>query len=332
VDYDEKTKEMGVYSILNEYGPLWEEMIDDEKGNYDYLMYSDIEYRNPSVKKEIKKWSKWYYETAAFDGVRLDAVKHINPQFYGEWLDYIRQEINPNLFAVGEYWAPGNIPLLLKYIEATGERMSLFDASLHHNLYTASKTGRKYDLTQIFSDCLVSVKPHLAVTIVANHDTQPLQTLEAPIDDWFKPLAYALTLLREAGYPCVFYPDLYGATYLDENEPEGDPIILKKVPELKNLLLARKQYAHGPQKDYFDFPSCIGWTREGVNELENSGCAVIISNGNEGFKNMEVGKQHAGKTFVDLLKKHPAEVMINEDGWGEFFVRAASVSVWVCKS
>jgi alpha-amylase len=54
------------------------------------------------------------------------------------------------------------------------------------------------------------------VTLVGNHDTQPLQALEAPVESWFQPLAYALVLLRESGVPCVFYPDLYGARYTDK--------------------------------------------------------------------------------------------------------------------
>lgn len=44
------------------------------------------------------------------------------------------------------------------------------------------------------------------MTLVANHDTQPLQALEAPVEPWFKPLAYALILLRENGVPSVFIP------------------------------------------------------------------------------------------------------------------------------
>jgi hypothetical protein len=40
-----------------------------------------------------------------------------------------------------------------------------------------------------------------AVTLVDNHDTQPLQALEAPVEDWFKPIAYAFILLRKDGYP-----------------------------------------------------------------------------------------------------------------------------------
>src|SRR2546423_11063481 len=50
------------------------------------------------------------------------------------------------LFAVGEYWAPGYLHLLLRYIEATEGHMSVFDSSLHHNLHNASKAGKNYDL------------------------------------------------------------------------------------------------------------------------------------------------------------------------------------------
>ena len=45
----------------------------DEKGNYDYLMYDDIEFRNQAVRDELKRWAEWYYEQVKFDGVRLDA-------------------------------------------------------------------------------------------------------------------------------------------------------------------------------------------------------------------------------------------------------------------
>ncbi|MEP6950752.1 MAG: alpha-amylase domain-containing protein [Ginsengibacter sp.] len=46
---------------------------------------------------------------------------------------------------------------------------------------------------------------------------------------------------------------------------------------------------------------------------------------------MEIGKQYAGRTFFDLLQKNPGEVLINEDGWGEFFAAVGSVSVWIEK-
>src|SRR5260370_426529 len=134
----------------------------------------------------------------------------------------MRQVTGSAFFAVGEYWAPGNLPLLLKYIDATAGRMSLFDASLHHNFVNASKGGKDYDLSAIFNDTLVAARPELAVPVVGNHDTQPLQALEAPVEQWFKPLAHALILLREKGYPCVFYTDLYSAAYKDKGHDGND--------------------------------------------------------------------------------------------------------------
>ena len=47
---------------------------------------------------------------------------------------------------------------------------------------------------------------------------------------------------------------------------------------------------------------------------------------------MEVGKAYAGKTFVDLLGKHPAKVTIGEEGKGEFHVSGRSVSVWISEA
>lgn len=80
----------------------------------------------------------------------------------------------------------------------------LFDAPLHMNFYQSSKAGSDYDMSHIFDSTLVERDPFHAVTIVANQDTQALQSLEAPVEPWFKPLAHALILLREEGVPTVF--------------------------------------------------------------------------------------------------------------------------------
>ncbi|HMH21865.1 MAG TPA: alpha-amylase [Puia sp.] len=330
VDYDQRTQETAIFSILNDYGEGWEEMIDDEKGNYDYLMYDDIEFRNPAVREELKRFGEWYWKETGFDGVRLDAVKHISPKFYNEWLDHMRSIVGKEMFVVGEYWAPGNLPLLLKYLEATEGRMSLFDAALHRNLVVASNGGKDYDLRTIFNDTLVDVRPELAVTVVGNHDTQPLQALEAPVEQWFKPLAYALILLREKGYPCIFYTDIYSATYTDKGHDGQDhEIFLPACENIDKLLQARKSFAYGNQRDYLDHSNCIGWTREGDPEHPGSGLAVLLSNGDEGRKKMEVGKGHAGKVFREYLGKRLDAVTIDEEGWGEFQVEAGSLSVWV---
>lgn len=327
VDYAEG-QDKGVFRIINDYGDTWDTMISDEKGNYDYLMYNDIEHRNPFVRAELNHWAAWYHDLVQFDGVRLDAVKHISFDFYKEWLQLLRSNSGKNIFAVGEYWAPGQLELLQNYIAATEGNMSLFDSSLHHHFHEASLAGSEYDLRQIFDHTLTQADPLHSVTVVDNHDTQPLQQLEAPVEAWFKPLAYAFILLRQDGYPCVFYPDLYGAHYTDhDKEGNEQEIFLNKVDGIENLLRARKHFAYGNQRDYFEDANCVGWVREGNGE--QPGCAVVLSNKDPYTKPMEMGVGYAGKTFFDFLQRTDEKIVIDENGWANFPVPAGNVSVFV---
>jgi alpha-amylase len=329
VDYAADLDKKAIFKILNDYGDDWENVLTTEKGNFDYLMCADIEFRNPAVREELKRWGKWLLQEAPFAGVRLDAVKHMSTAFIIEWIDYMRT-LKADLFAVGEYWAPEDLPVMQQFLEATQGKIHLFDAPLHRNFFEASCKGKEFDLTCILKNSILETNPALAVTIVGNHDTQPLQLLETLIENWFKPLAYSLILLREQGYPCVFYPDLYGAHYFGENaDGEEVEVWLEKCPHLEQLLVARKLYAYGTQRDFFEAPNCIGWTREGDDEHPGSGCAVILSNAEEATIKMEIGAIHAGKVFKDHLGNRQEEVTIDDLGWGEFPVAAGSVSVWI---
>ena len=93
----------------------------------------------------------------------------------------------------------------------------------------------------------------------------------------------------------------------------------------------RASLAYGLQREHFYHGNCVGWTREGDDEHENSGLAVLMSTGEEGYKEMEIGKKFAGKTFIDALGNREGELVIDENGWAEFHCNAGSVSVWVLK-
>lgn len=330
IDWAHDIEEDGVFTIQNEYGEGWEELTEEELGNYDYLMSADIEFRNPAVREELKYWGKWFLETTKAGGFRLDAVKHMTPAIINEWVDFVQQQSEEHLFVVGEYWNVHDAEALRKYIDATGGRVQLFDAPLHHNFFVASQLGNKYDLRQIFDNSLVKIIPELAVTLVDNHDTQPLQALESPVEHWFKPIAYSLILLRQEGIPCVFYPALYGAHYVDKGSDGNDhEVWLSKVEELDQLLPLRQKTAFGEQVDYFDHPNCIGWIRKGEESIPGSGLAVLVSNGSDGFKYMEIDPRHANRKMVDVLGKIQEPVVLNDKGGADFRCPAGAVSVWV---
>ncbi|GAO42426.1 alpha-amylase [Flavihumibacter petaseus] len=330
IDWAHDLNEGGVYTIQNQYGEGWEDLVEEELGNYDYLMNADIEFRNPSVREELKYWGKWYLETTKVSGFRLDAVKHMSPDFIKEWVEYMQTLSKKPLLFIGEYWNIHDVEALLRYIEATGRHVQLFDAPLHHNFFVASKMGNKYDLRTIFDNSLLQKMPDRAITIVDNHDTQPLQDLESPVEAWFKPIAHALILLRQDGIPCVFYPSLYDAHYVDKGGDGNDyEIWLSRVPELDVMLPIRAQLATGEQIDYFDHPNCVGWVRKGQRGKPETGVAVLISNGSDGFKYMELGASHAGQEYCDILHRDKPPLTLNEKGGADFSCPAGGVSVWI---
>lgn len=328
VDCIQDPDETGVFRLVNEYGDgEWNDEVAEEFGNFDYLMGANVELRNRAVYEELKYWGRWMADQLPTDGFRLDATKHIPAWFFRDWVGHMRQELGEELFVVAEYWDP-DVEALQRYLALVDHQVSLFDAPLHFRFHEASKAGGDYDLRTIFDGTLVATDPDHAVTIVGNHDTQPLQALEAPVEPWFQPLAYALILLREGGVPCVFYPDLYGAQYRDQGGDGQDyDIDMPPVACLPALVAARQRYAHGAQTDLFDDPSTIAFIRHGTQDLP--GCIVVLTNGDEGSVTVELGPDHGLASFRDVLGHCDQECCADGDGKVSLLVNAGSVSVWV---
>ena len=318
-DWDEESQQQGL--IYRFSGKHWAKRTDPEFGNFDYLMGMNVDMSNPEVFQETEKWLLWYLKETGLDGLRLDAVKHISFHFYRRLLRDVREQTGAALPAVGEYWS-GELSRLMTYLESVDYEMSLFDVVLHYHFFNASEQGVYYDLRTILDDTLVKTCPQNAVTFVDNHDTQYGQSLQSFVQDWFKPLAYALVLLRQEGVPCVFYSDYYG------NPVQNRPM----VPNLGKLMKLRRAYAYGEQEDYFESPNRIGWVRRGDSEHANSGLAVVLSNnGAGGTVTMFMGLEHAGETYYDALSCCTEPTVIDENGFGVFGVGPQNLSVWVNK-
>lgn len=328
VDHLLDPDEDGLFRIANEYGDgEWNTEVDEELGNFDYLMGSDIEFRNTAVYEELKYWGRWFPQQVGCTGFRLDAAKHIPAWFFKDWVGHVRENVNPDLFVVAEYWHP-DMEVLQSYLDKVDRQLMLFDVALHHRFFDASNAGGAFDLRTIFDGSLTASIPDHAVTLVANHDTQPLQAMEASIQPWFKPLAYALILMREQGTPCVFYPDLYGATYTDRGgDGELHTVQMPAIAALPKLIEARKRFAHGAQTDIFDDPHCIAILREGTAELPGS--ITILSSAEQSTKKVFVGEVHAGCEFRDYLEHCNEKLVCDEAGYLDLRVNGGSVSIWV---
>ncbi len=207
-------------------------------------------------------------------------------------------------------------------VPAGGRIAPLFDVLLHYNLQAASCSNGDVDLSKIFAGTLVERDPMHAVTFAENHDTQPGLALQSFVQTRFKPAAYALILMREAGYPCVFYGDLYGMPN-DGNIPA--------VGERPLLMEIRQRFAYGVQHDHLDAPDVIGWTREGDTEHEGSGVAVVITDRDGGEKHMFVGAAHAGETWSCVIGEQD-DVVVDAESWATFRTLDGRISVYLPES
>ena len=314
-DWDDERKRSGIFRMR---GKLWESLTDDENGNFDYLMGMNLDMENPETVRAVTNWAKWYVDTVQMDGFRLDAVKHIKFTFYRDWLKELKAHMGRDCFAVGEYWS-GDLGKLMYYLEKVEYQTALFDVPLHFHMLSAATSNGGYDMSKLMKDTLVSKCPEYAVTFVDNHDTQPGQALYSFIPTWFKQHAYALILLQEKGIPCVFYGDYYGIPH-DRISP---------VAGLRVLCKVRKDYAYGEQINYFDDFSTVGFVRCGDKEHENSGLIVLMTDSIGGGRKLFVSKRFAGIPFYDILHPYNPPVVLDDDGYGMFYVDGGAVGVWI---
>lgn len=308
----------GENKIFRVRGKTFSGEVSFEYGNFDYLMGADVDTYNPDVREELFAWMRWFLERTGVHGFRLDAIKHIPASFYRDAFKHLHEHFKGReLFGVGEFWS-ANISELHDYLRETEGVMRLFDVPLHFKLHEASKSGNSYDLRTIFDGTLVKENPVMAVTFVDNHDSQPGQSLQSWVDDWFKQHAYALILLRKDGYPCIFYGDYFG------NEDPAHPLTRhRKI--IDDMIQARSRYMYGDQHDYFDHPNCIGWTWTGDAD-HPGGLAVLMSNGDAGRKRMKTHRPNA--TYRDLTNHIPEPVTTDADGEAEFVCAPGKLSVW----
>lgn len=315
VDFDYKTGTHGIFRILGD-GKSWADDVSMEQGNFDYLMFADIDHEHPDVRNEFFHWAEWFVNETKVDGFRIDAAKHISANFMLDFVNHVRSKF-PDMYMVAEYWSTDKDAKKV-YATETDFEIDLFDVQLHFNFLRASIENESYDLRKIFDNSVVKMNPMLAVTFVDNHDSQPDQALTSWVGDWFKHLAYGFILMRKDGYPTIFGGDFYGI--------KGPHPIEDKRWLIEKILYCRANFAYGEQNDYFNDPHVVGWVRRGDEFHKPS--ATIISNNGDNQISMFVGLEHKGKTFVDYMGIHPDKVVINDDGFGDFKVYNRNISIW----
>lgn len=101
------------------------------------------------------------------------------------------------------------------------------------------------------------------------------------------------------------------------------------IEQLDELILARQRFAHGVQTLFFDHPNCIAFSRSGTDEYP--GCVVVMSNGDDGEKTINLGENYGNKTWRDFLGNRQESVVTDETVKRPSFATAAASACGLSK-
>lgn len=242
--------------------------------------------------------AKYYKNVVGFDGWRFDYVQGFEPWVVKEWMAEVGG------FAVGENW-DGNPNNLRAWVAEAG--IPAFDFSAFYKMEEAF--DRHNDLTYLGRDMLRKTNPEMAVTFVANHDSEKDSNQDNRIDPANKMKAYAYILTHD-GYPTIFYLDYENANF---------------QTELKKLILINNSLAAGEVEIlYNDNDEYIMKRSGGTN---NPGLILYI-NTSASTKRRTVTSGWANSILMDYSSKSSLSPTTNSSGSVSIEAPAGSYSIW----
>ena len=126
-DFDAKRNKSGIYLIQGDNkGWADNDLVDNENGNFDYLMYANLDYKHPEVIENIYEWADWFVETTGVQGFRMDAIKHIDSFFMRNFIRDVKEKQGQDFYVFGEFWN-GNEEDNNTYLEKIEKRFDLVD-------------------------------------------------------------------------------------------------------------------------------------------------------------------------------------------------------------
>ncbi len=171
VDWDNIRQEKAVFKTRG-HDKGWATDVSKENGNYDYLMFANLDHSNPEVRDDVLHWASWITTQLPLSGMRLDAVKHYSAEFQRAFIEELRGRLGEKFFFVGEYWS-SKINILLDYLERMDHQLSLFDVPLVDRFSVISRT-KGADMRRIFDGTLVQRSPDHAVVRLSASELETL--------------------------------------------------------------------------------------------------------------------------------------------------------------
>lgn len=328
---------------------------------------NDLNTYDTAVQNRLKNWGTWLTSTIGFDGYRLDFVRGFQKEMVSAWVNNLPLKSGAQRFIIAEYFTGYKYRLKnwVNDLAGLGSDVDVFDFPLKNTLTSMTNgNGASFNMAWLNNSGMVrdntgnSLSGTAVVTFLENHDTGKEHD-KWVTKDW--KLGYAYILFHE-GRPCLFYPQYYGVTQTDNNNPSMTvtaPASLKS--DVNKLISARSIYLGGSlivltqQGNPVTEPSPNGTTtfagdtwnvyvarRQGNGT--KSGAIIVMNNNdaltrgiwidNDGSPNGTATSGYAdwkNQTLINVL--NPSQtVTVANDGRVHLYAPARGYSIWVLQS
>ncbi len=239
-----------------------------------------------------------FYKSLGFDGWRFDYVKSFAAKWVTEWNTKVGG------FSVGENF-DGNQDVLKDWVDASGS--PAFDFACFYRL--DETLDRTQDLTALgeADNMLRKLDPSMAVTFVANHDTEKDENEDNRISYANKLLAYSYILTHD-GYPTIFY--------LDYEAYKGQ---LKTLIEIYNTLAVGDIEIIEASKDEYIMKRSGSGDNPGL---------ILYMNISRQTKTRTVKTNWANRTLVDYTDNTRATPTADGEGNAVLQAPAGGYAIW----
>lgn len=212
---------------------------------------NDLNTFDVTVQNRLKNWGTWLTNTIGFDGYRLDFVRGFQTQMVSAWVNNLPLKSGAQRFIVGEYFTDYKYRLKnwVNDLAGQGADVDVFDFPLKNTLTSMTNgNGASFNMAwlnhagMVRDDGSNALSGTSVVTFLENHDTGKEHD-KWVTKDW--KMGYAYILFHE-GRPCIFYPQYYGVTQTDNNNPSLSvtaPVSLHD--DINELISVRSNYLGG---------------------------------------------------------------------------------------
>ncbi len=279
IDWDEATKRNGLWLFD---GKQWNESVNTEFGNFDYLMGCDVHVTDPRVSEELDRWGTLVRRDdrrgRAAPGRRQARGLRLLRALARTTCARPRGACCPPSASTGAATCASS-----RTTWSEVPNVMLFDVPLHYHLHDASVSDGNVDLSRLWENTLTASHPgpvrHLRRK--PRHPARPVAGLHGRL------LVQGGRLRRSSSSTRPGCPASSGVTSWVPPRPATCPPCVSCRSSWACALRA----AIGPQHNAFDDPDVVGFAREGKDGRSPApGCAVILSDRMAAEKTLYVGR------------------------------------------